>query len=72
MVNKENFEARLKDAHSILTFAGNSYLYVMRIYDLVQTNEEFFHTSPGTDKLQLAVLKLETLVDQWRHEQGKV
>lgn len=66
MVNEENVAERLRDARSILRFAEDSYRYVLRIYELVQSNGEFFNASVGADNLELATLKLETLVDQWR------
>lgn len=72
MVNAENFNDRLSDARSILNFAEDSFKYVNRIYDLVNQNAEFFNASPGQDNLYLAVMKLETLVDQWRHDNAKV
>lgn len=71
MVNAENFNERLRDFRSILAFAEDCQPFVNRIYDLVQSNQEFFNASPGNDKLELAVLKLETLVDQWRHDNAK-
>ena len=68
MVNEDNFEDRLRNAESILGYARDTHKLVFRIYEIVQSNQEYFHAGPGDDKLWLAVLKLETLVDQWRHE----
>ena len=63
MVNEENFEDRLRDAESILGYVRDTHKLVFRIYNLVQSNQDCFHATPGSDKLELAVLKLETMVD---------
>lgn len=71
MVNSQNFQEKIRDVRTILDYALDTHRLVFRIYDLVQSNTEFFNGSPGADKLELAVLKLETLVDQWRHERDE-
>ena len=65
IVTAANFKEVLQGARAILGFADDTHEMVLRIYDLVQTNEDFFHVSPGGDKLEAAVLKLETLVDEF-------